>query len=355
MNQLSNLFSSVIYPLIIIIIIVLLIIANRWIFSRIKKSKDSLIVTRQTIAMFIVLVGLLAFILNLPIEKELKGQLLSFFGIIISAAIALSSTTVLGNLMAGLMNNSMKRYRMGDLINIGDLTGRVTRKNIFHTEIQLEDSNFVTIPNLYMASYPVKLTRKTNTVISITVSLGYDNPQTKIEKSLKEAALDAGLTDPYMYIINLGDFSVSYKIHGFLDDANKFFSTTSLLRSKVMDHLHKDNIEIVSPTFMNQRRVDETTFIPKVIVQKEEPEQEEKSPEELIFDKATEAEAIEKKKEYLNEIEEKIDQLNEKNKKTKDKVESEEYKRTIERLKNTKQRIEEHIQKQHEKLNEKKS
>ncbi|MEE4196069.1 MAG: mechanosensitive ion channel domain-containing protein [Bacteroidales bacterium] len=355
MNQITTFFSSVLSPALVLIILILLLFLNRWIFSGIKKSKDSLIVTRQTISMFIVLAGLLAFILSLPIEKELKGQLLSFLGIIISAAIALSSTTVLGNLMAGLMNNSMKRYRMGDLINIGELTGRVTRKNIFHTEIQLEDSNFVTIPNLYMASNPVKLTRKTNTVISITVSLGYDVPQTKIEKSLKEAALDAGLTDPYVYIIALGDFSVSYKIHGFLEDANKFFSTTSLLRSKVMDHLHKDQIEIVSPAFMNQRRVDETTFIPKIIVKKEETIPEEKSPEELIFDKATEAEAIEKKKEYLNEIEEKIDQLNEKNKKTKDKEESEEHKKTIERLKNTKQRIEEHIQRQNEKLNEKKN
>jgi len=355
MIQLTNLFSSVLYPLIVIIIIVLLLIANRWIFNRIKKSKDSLIVTRQTITMFIVLAGLLAFILNLPIEKELKGQLLSFLGIIISAAIALSSTTVLGNLMAGLMNNSMKRYRMGDLINIGDLTGRVTRKNIFHTEIQLEDSNFVTIPNLYIASYPVKLTRKSNTVISITVSLGYDVPQSKIEKSLKDAALDTGLTDPYVYIINLGDFSVSYKIHGFLEDANKFFSTTSLLHSKVMDHLHKNNIEIVSPIFQNQRRVDETTFIPKVIVQKEETEQDEKSPEELIFDKATEAEAIEKKKEYLKEITEKIEQNNEKIKEAKDETEEKELKKNIERLKNTKKRIEEHIEKQNEKLNEKKS
>jgi len=355
MNQLTNLFSSVLYPLIVIIIIILLLIANRWVFNNLKSNKDSALITRQVIATLLILTGALTFILTLPIEKELKGQLLGFFGIIISAAIALSSTTVLGNLMAGLMNNSMKRYRMGDLINIGDLTGRVTRKNIFHTEIQLEDSNFVTIPNLYIASYPVKLTRKSNTVISITVSLGYDIPQSKIEKSLKEAALDTGLTDPYVYIMNLGDFSVSYKIHGFLEDANKFFSTTSLLHSKVMDHLHKNNIEIVSPTFMNQRRVDETTFIPKVIVQKQETEQEEKSPEELIFDKATEAEAIEKKKGYLNEITEKIEEHNEKLKDAGDKTEEEEHKKTIERLKNTKKRIEEHIQKQKEKLNEKES
>ncbi|MGM0407483.1 MAG: mechanosensitive ion channel domain-containing protein, partial [Bacteroidota bacterium] len=345
MNQMIEIIISLVTPGLVLFIIIMLLIANRWIFNRIKSTKDSLIITRQTISILLILTGVLAFILTLPIEKELKGQLLGFLGIIISAAIALSSTTLLGNLMAGLMNNSMERYKMGDLINIGDLTGRVTRKNIFHTEIQLEDSNFVTIPNLYIASNPVKLTRKSNSVISCTVSLGYDVPQSKIEKSLKEAALDAGLTDPYVYIIQLGDFSVSYKIHGFLEDANKYFSTTSLLNSKVMDHLHKNNIEIVSPSFTNRRSVDETTFIPKVIVKKEETEKEEKSPEELIFDKATEAEAIENKREYLEEIEQKIEHLSTQNKEIKgNKEQIEENKKAIKRMKAIQQKIKENIE-----------
>lgn len=82
------------------------------------------------------------------------------------------------------MNNSMNRFRSGDLIKLGDLQGRVTKKSIFHTETQLEGSNFVTLPNLYISSNPVKLTRKTNTVISTSVSLGYDVPRSIIEEPL---------------------------------------------------------------------------------------------------------------------------------------------------------------------------
>ena len=103
----------------------------------------------------IVLIGALVFILSLPIEQNIKGQILSFLGIIISAGIALSSTTVLGNLIAGIMNNSMNRFRNGDLIRVADFQGRVTEKGAFHTEIQLEDSNFMTIPNLFIAKHPV--------------------------------------------------------------------------------------------------------------------------------------------------------------------------------------------------------
>ena len=66
---------------------------------------------RNTIALFIVCVGLLTFLFSLPIESNIKGQILSFLAIIMSAGIALSSTTVLGNLIAGVMNNSVKSFR----------------------------------------------------------------------------------------------------------------------------------------------------------------------------------------------------------------------------------------------------
>ncbi|PLX19681.1 MAG: hypothetical protein C0597_05025, partial [Marinilabiliales bacterium] len=224
-----------------------------------------------------------------------------------------------------------------------------TRKNIFHTEIQLEDSNFVTIPNLFISSNPVKLTRKSNTVISTTVSLGYDVSQNKIIESLKKAAFDTGLKDPYVYITELGDFSVSYKIHGFLEDSGKFFSTSSTLNSNIINCLHKSNIEIVSPSFMNQRKIDNVTFIPKDIIEIKT-EVPEKTPEDLIFDKATQAGAIEDKKEYILEINKKIDDLKDQIKEISDKAEIQQHEKTIERLNSIKIKIETNIEDQKQKL-----
>ena len=349
MEQVINILKSLTGSGVVLVLLIVILFVNKWIFSKIKSEKDSARITRQTITILIVLVGALTFILSLPIDKSLKGHILSFLGIIISAAIALSSTTLLGNLIAGIMNNSMGRFKLGDLIKVGDTMGRVTRKNIFHTEIQLEDSNFVTLPNLYISSNPVKLTRKSNTVISTTVSLGYDVSQTKIIDSLKKAATETGLTDPYVYITQLGDFSVSYKVHGFLEDSNKYFTMNSLLNSKVMDCLHESNIEIVSPSFMNQRRVDETIFIPKPEIRKESKIKEE-IPEDLIFDKAEEAGAIEDKKEHLKKIEEKIETLQNQNKELKDEAEIEKNKQTIDRLKKTMKIITENIEIEKEKL-----
>lgn len=351
MEQLINIIKSLTGSGVVLLLLFFVLFLNKWIFNRLKKDKESFRVTRQSIAALIILAGGLTFILSLPIDKSLKGQILSFLGIIISAAIALSSTTLLGNLIAGIMNNSMNRFKLGDLIKVGELMGRVTSKNILHTEIQLEDSNFITIPNLHIATNPVKLTRKNNTVISTSVSLGYDVSQRKIFECLKNAATETGLNDPYVYITHLGDFSVTYKIHGFLEDSTKYFSTSSLLNSNVINALHDNQIEIVSPAFMNQRQVNEVVFIPqKEIVTQEEPE---KSPEDLIFDKATEAGAIEKKKEYLSEINQKIEDLQDQIKDLKDKIEIDNLKKKMERLKNIQQKIVEHIEEKKEQLDEK--
>lgn len=345
MEQILNTFKLLIEPFSVLLVLVILLLLNSWIFKRLRSVASERNIAKNSISFFLILVGILVFILSIPIDNTLKGQILTFFAIIISAGIALSSTNVLGNLIAGIMNNSMKRFRNGDLIKIGDLQGRVTKKSIFHTEIQLEDSNFITIPNLYIANNPVKLTRKTNTVISTSVSLGYDVSRTKIEETLMEAAISIGLTDPYVYITNLGDFSVNYKIHGFLDDSSKFFNTSSLLNGKVMDKLHERGIEIVSPTFMNQRRVDEKEFIPKHQVEKKI-SKEESSPEELIFDKAIKSEKIENKKISLEEIDEKQELLKEKLKELKDEDEIERIKSTITKNEALRAKIETDIREQ---------
>lgn len=346
-----SLLESLVMASIVVISFVLLFLGSSWIFKKIKSDKESINILKNSILSLIVLAGTLAFILSLPIDKNLKGQIISFLGIIISAAIALSSTTLLGNLIAGIMNNSIDRFKHGDLIQVEDFQGRVTKKSVFHIEIQSEDSNFITIPNLFIASNPVKLTRKSKTVISASVSLGYDVSRTLVEKYLKDAALSAELTDPFVYIINLGDFSITYKVHGFLEDSDNYYSSSSLLNGKVIDILHENKIEIVSPSFMNQRRVDDKKFIPRKKTE-DKIEKEQISPEELIFDKAFKSEEIENKKQLLKEIETRKNELNEKIKEQTDQVEIKKIKSSIKRLEKSEERIRLFIKEQNEKLNE---
>jgi len=350
MNEIINTLFSFSGAAITLLMIVLMFIATKWIFKRIEQKKEKSTLTRQVIYVIIILLGALAVTISLPMDQTLKGQIIGLIGIVLSAAFAFSSTTLIGNALAGLMNANIKNFKLGDFIRIENNFGRVTKKGLFRTEIQTEDRNLTSLPNLYIANNPLKIIRESGTIISTTVSLGYDLTRSKIEAALLEAANKVGLTEPFVYITNLGDFSVTYKINGLLTEIDKYFTVTSKLNANVMDHLHQAGIEIISPNFMNQRQVNEIQFIP-ITTKESKSEKEEKLPEELVFDKAIKADKIDDKIESLKKIDEEIKQLK---LASKDAGDKEQINNRIKTLEEVKEKLNSHIVVEKKKLDEEK-
>ncbi len=238
--------------------------------------------------------GLISTILVLPIGDTPRGQLLGLLGLLTTAAVALSSTTYLGNAMAGLMLRAIRNFRPGDSIRVGEHVGRVSVLGILHTEIQTEDRDLTTLPNIYLITHPVTVLRNSGTVVSATVSLGYDIPHQEVETHLLAAATKAGLADPFIQVVELGDYSILFRAAGFLVEIKQLLTTRSNLRKAMLDSLHSADIEIVSPRFINQRNlsprsstVPDNVPVPAVVTT-------EVSPEARIFDKADAAEAQDK-------------------------------------------------------------
>ncbi|UCH66377.1 MAG: mechanosensitive ion channel, partial [Ignavibacterium sp.] len=146
--------------IIAVFIIIIALIITRWIFKKIERGKEKSSITRQVIYVIIILLGALALTISLPIEQTLKGQIIALIGIVLSAAFAFSSTTLIGNALAGLMNANIKNFNPGDFIRIENNFGRVTQKGLFRTEIQTEDRNLTSLPNLYIANNPLKIIRE---------------------------------------------------------------------------------------------------------------------------------------------------------------------------------------------------
>jgi small conductance mechanosensitive channel len=232
----------------------------------------------------------IAVLMVLPMASETRGQLLGFFGILLTASIALSSTTFLGNAVAGLMLRSVRNFRIGDFVRTGDHFGRVSERGLLHIEIQTEDRELTTLPNLFLVTNPVTTLRSSGTVISASVTLGYDLPRTKVRETLLEAAEKTGLTDTFIQILELGDFSVEYRVAGILKDVKQILTARSDLRGRILDSMHANGMEIVSPTFMNTRALSTSELIipPTPVVSP--PSEPVDSPEGVVFDKAEEAE-----------------------------------------------------------------
>ncbi|MBD2857702.1 mechanosensitive ion channel family protein [Spongiibacter sp. KMU-158] len=240
------------------------------------------------------LAGLVLLVATLPISNELRGQLFSLIGLLASAAIALSSTSLMGNLMAGFMLRTVNSFKAGDYIEFRGELGRVSQRGLLHVEIQNETSELVTVPNLLLVQEPYNVVRSSGTVVSADVSLGYDVDRRDIEAALLKAIEDTELENGFVQIRELGDFSVTYRASGLLKEAGLLLSTRSKLRGRMLDALHNAGIEIVSPNFMNQRVLNsENKIIP--VRRRHRPEKDKAGQaEEILFSKAELGSVIEK-------------------------------------------------------------
>ena len=256
--------------------------------------------------------GIVLILLALPLEKETHKDLFQLLALLITAVITLSSTTFVSNAMAGVMLRGMQSFRLGDFLRVEKQFGRVTERGLFHTEIQTEERDLTTLPNLFLVSHPFTVVRSSGTIVSSTVSLGYDTSHQIVEKLLLEAALAAKLTDPFVHILELGDYSVSYRVSGFLGEVKQLLTTRSQLRAKMLTTLHGAGVEIVSPSFMNQRQMDNTIRV--IPTQKSSPyppadTEPDAKAESLIFDKANAVAQLEELREQRESLREEISGL----------------------------------------------
>jgi len=315
-----------------VVAVVAALVAAHFVLERTKRVGRGGSFRNQLVMLTLSAIGVVAIILALPIGDARRGQLLSLIGIVVSASVALSATTFLGNAMAGLMLRSIGGFRIGDFVRCGEHFGRVSERGLLHTEIQTEDRDLTTIPNLFLVTHPVTTVRSSGTIVSTTVSLGYDVPRARIEKCLLAATEAAGLADGFVYVVELGDFSVSYRVAGLLTEVTSLVSVRSRLRAAVMDALHHDGIEIVSPNFMNQRVLDpDREFIPKAVRPTAEAEPA-VSPESVVFDKAEEAATLEELRLRLEKLTGESVELKKQLKETADEAERTAVETRLERL-----------------------
>lgn len=276
----------------LVLVLVGLFVVHKWVLkahtaSTGKKFRNQMIMLALSSA------GAVTVIVALPLGVEQRGQILSLLGIVLSVGVALSSTTLLGNAMAGLMIRAVRAFRLGEFIEVGDHFGRVSDMGLLHVEIQTEDRDLKTLPNLLLVTHAVKRIRPSGTILSARVSLGYDLDPARIQRLLVQAAETVELKDPFVRVTALGDYSVTYKVAGLLEETPKLLAKRSALYVAMMHSLHSDGVEIVSPTFRNTRMVEsEQRFIPPA-PEKSTAAIPESSHETVVFDKAEEAASLE--------------------------------------------------------------
>lgn len=205
-----------------------------------------------------------------PYLPGAKNGVFQGISVFVGLIISLGSSTVIGNVIAGLVITYMRPFKLGDRIQLNDTTGNVIEKTPLVTRIKTPKNEVVTIPNSFiMSSHTVNYSasaREYGLITHSEVTIGYDVPWRQVHQLLIEAALNTpGVIDdprPFVLETSLSDWYPVYQINAYIREADKLAQIYSDLHQNIQDRFNEAGIEIMSPHYMAMRDGNEST-IPK--------------------------------------------------------------------------------------------
>ena len=185
-------------------------------------------------------------------SQAFKGVSL-FLGVIFS----LGSSSVISNVIAGYTMTYRRAFRLGDRIQVGDVTGFVTEASLLVTRVRSVKNEEIVIPNSQILNGAVTnysaLAREDGVILHTTVGIGYETPWRQVEAMLLLAADRAKGTEksppPYVLQKSLGDFCVVYEINAYCRDANAIARTYTELHRNILDVFNEYGVQIMTPAY----------------------------------------------------------------------------------------------------------
>lgn len=201
------------------------------------------------------------FVMIWPLLPNSDSEVFQGVSVFIGVVVSLGSTSVVGNVMAGLVMTYMRPFRIGDFIRFGDTEGEVIEKSMLVTRIRTRKNDIVTIPNSnLLGSQTSNFTfsaQRYGIIVHTKITIGYDEPWKKLESLLIQAAENTeGIKKhpkPFVRITALDDFYVEYEINGYTERAKTLSAVYSALHQQILDTLHGAGVEIMSPHIEAQR------------------------------------------------------------------------------------------------------
>lgn len=210
-----------------------------------------------------VLVIALAAILGFPFLPGFDSPAFQGITVFLSLLLSLGSTSVINNMVGGVILSYTRPFRLGDHIRVGDVVGDIVEKNFLAIRVITPANQVITIPNSSLLSSNVinfnissrEMSR--SLILQTTITLGYDVPWRQAYKSLMEAALATNhiVPEPAPFVLQtkLGDHAISYQLNAFTSEPNLMVFIYSELHRNIQDKCNEVGIEILSPGYTSLR------------------------------------------------------------------------------------------------------
>ena len=188
--------------------------------------------------------------------------------IFVGFLLSLGSTSLVTNIVSGIVLTYTRGLRIGDRVKIGQTVGDVLERTLLVTRIRTIKNVVVTIPNGMVLNneiinYNAPMLEE-GLILHTKVTIGYDAPWRKVHELLINAALATRdiLSDPKPFVLqtSLDDYYVSYELNAYTHIPERMAMIYSELHQNIQDWFNEAGIEIMSPGYTAYRHGDEMTI-----------------------------------------------------------------------------------------------
>ena len=197
-------------------------------------------------------------ILQMANMGGLGQTLILMISMIIGFVVAMAATGSIGNVLSGLVLNAFRPYKIGDRVKIGDEIGDVVGTNLGFVQLETLNSEIIEIPNnTVIADKIINYSKSGAFAVNVDVGIGYYVPNELVKTLLIDAARDTkDIEDdprPNVLLMNMGDYSITYRLRGFTTNAKAMLRVRSNLMASVHTQFYKHGVEILSPWYLVKR------------------------------------------------------------------------------------------------------
>ncbi|MHC5202583.1 mechanosensitive ion channel family protein [Myroides sp. LJL119] len=209
------------------------------------------------------------FIFIFPYLPNSDSQIFQGVSVFAGLMLSLGSTSVVGNLVAGLVITYMRPFRIGDRIKLGEFTGDVLEKTSLVTRIKTPKNEIITIPNSnIMSAHTINFSQSAKEhglILFIVVAVGYEVPWQKVHEMLYEVANRTEHVikrhKPFVLQDQFRDSYIDYQLNVYVRDAKITAKVHSDLRQHTQDVFHENNIELVATSFVVNKIVSDINLV----------------------------------------------------------------------------------------------
>jgi small-conductance mechanosensitive channel len=187
------------------------------------------------------------------------------FSVFVGALVTFGSSGVIGNLLAGILLTYERAFRVGDVVQIEGVFGKVMEKTLLVTRVLTVGSEQVTIPNSKVLTDSVTNYSAhglgNGFALGVLATIGYEVDWRTVHKLLLDGATrtEQIATDPVPRVLekSFGNYSVGYELRAWSKTSEGIFETYAALRRNVLDAFAHAGVEIMTPTILSHRDASE--------------------------------------------------------------------------------------------------